>query len=595
MMEIHRFQRLSRGTGTHRAGLKTAPQFCLIDALAPFFAACPDGGELNWSKVPFRMLETQGRLRPAAVETVVEAFEHYAAQVAALGYTAITLDDLPHLVSHSFYPKKLKDTITDYRSLYSHLFSVAASHGLDVFITTDVMFFNDAIDAHTHGRDGAVLRLLARTVRELFRSFPMVRGVVVRIGESDGVDVQDAFQSRLVIKTIKQCRRYIRSLLPLFERFDKLLVVRTWSLGAFEIGDLMWNPVTYRRVFGAIHSSNLVVSHKFGETDFFRYLNLNPLFFEPGHQKIVELQTRREYEGFGEFPSFVGFDYERYARYLSECEDMVGIMVWCQTGGWTHMRRLTYLRDSSVWTELNTSVALRIFKDGMSAEDAAVVFAQEHLQPGDPREFVTLLRLTDQVIKELWYIPEFAQHRMYFRRTRVPPLLWVFWDTIVINHAMRKIIRRFVHERKEAIHDGYRMLHKIRTMKEIAARFGIDQQYFELQYDTFRILATAREYYLGPWDVQVARTIERLAAEYRTKYPNGFHILCDFSPVRFKKWMIKTIFWLSLRPHPHYRALDRYFLIRFASLIYPLVNWWQRRGLPEFAREQAMGIQVLFR
>ncbi len=587
-----RFQNLTAPRPARQGG---GERLYLIDALGPFFAACPDGGECNWSKVPFSSLETDGRLRAETADAIVAAFELFAQRVAALGYTAVTLDDLAHLAPHSFYPARLKTTIDDYRALYRRLFTIARTHGLDVFITTDVMFFNEAIERHTRGRDGAALRLLARTVRELFRGFSEVRGVVVRIGESDGIDVEGAFQSRLAIKTVRQCRRYIRSLLPLFERFDRLLVVRTWSLGAFEIGDVMWNPTTYRRVFGSIHSHSLIVSHKFGETDFFRYLNLNPLFFESGHRKIVELQTRREYEGFGEFPSFVGFDYERYARYLSECEEVTGIMVWCQTGGWTHLRRLTYLRDSSVWTELNTFVALRIFKEGMSAEEAAIAFAAQYLSRADPRELITLLRLADQVIKELWYIPEFAQHRMYFRRTRVPPLLWIFWDNIVINHTMRKVIRRFVHERKEAIHDGYRMLHKIRAMKEIGARFGIDGRYFDFQYDTFRILATAREYYLGPWDVEVARRIERLAAEYAGKYPEGFHVLCDFSPVRFKKWMIKTIFRLSLRSHPHYRLLDRYFLIRFASLIYPLVNWWQRRRLPDFAREQAMGIQVLFR
>jgi hypothetical protein len=140
----------------------------------------------------------------------------------------------------------------------------------------------------------------------------------------------------------------VRSLLPLFERFDRLLIVRTWTLGAFEIGDLMWNELTFQSVFGGIESQNLVVSHKYGETDFFRYLNLNPLFYRGAHQKMVELQARREYEGFGEFSSFVGFEYERYARYLTDCDNVVGICVWCQTGGWSHFKRLTWLHRSSI-------------------------------------------------------------------------------------------------------------------------------------------------------------------------------------------------------------------------------------------------------
>ena len=141
------------------------------------------------------------------------------------------------------------------------------------------------------------------------------------------------FKSRLVVHTPGQCRRFLKRVLPTFEKYDKTLIVRTWTLGAFPVGDLMWNRKTFDEVFGRIYSDNLIVSHKYGETDFFRYLNMNPLFFDSPVRQIMELQSRREYEGFGEFPSFVGHDYERYARYLSTCENVVGISVWCQTGG----------------------------------------------------------------------------------------------------------------------------------------------------------------------------------------------------------------------------------------------------------------------
>jgi hypothetical protein len=371
--------------------------------------------------------------------------------------------------------------------------------------------------------------------------------------------------------------------------------VRSWTLGAFEIGDLMWNVDTFNRVFDGIYSDSLVVSHKFGESDFFRYLNLNPLFFQSHPAKLVELQTRREYEGFGEFPSFVGFEYERFARYLSECDNIAGVSIWCQTGGWTHLRKLTFLRDSSVWTELNTFAALRIFRDRWTAEQAATAFMQARGLAGTPEQFLVLLRLSDQVIRELWYIPEFARHRLYFRRTRVPPLLWVFWDTVMVTHSLRKVIRRFVHERKEAVHDGYRMLQKIRRMQQIARELGLGDEGLEHQYALFKILAMAREYYLLDWDAEHARKITQEADRYRRQYPEGFHIVCDFSPVHVKKWMVKTIFRLSLRTHPHYRLIDRVLLLRFAALVYPLVYWWQKRRLPSFARQQAMGIQVLFR
>ena len=174
-------------------------------------------------------------------------------------------------------------------------------------------------------------------------------------------------------------------------------------------------------------------------------------------------------------------------------------------------------------------------------------------------------------------------------------LLYVFWDTIIINHIMRKVIRRFVHERREAIHDGYRALHKIREMKKIAAKLGLETDDLTFQYATFKILAVAREYYFGPWDETIARRLTELVNDYRKQYPEGFHIILDFNPVHLKKWLIKTIFRFSLRMHPHYRFLDMLILLRFASLIYPLFRIWEKRRMPTFTRSQAMGIEVLFK
>lgn len=575
---------------------RKAPQkHFIIDALGPFFTAVPPRDEYNWSKVPFSELEHDDGLTESTIETVCTAFESYADTVARIGYSAVSIDDLAHMVIHPFYPGPLQQKLRTYQSLYTRLYAIASRHGLRVFVNTDIMFFNEAVRTHTRGSTARSLRLLVRTIRLHQRAFPHTAGIIVRLGESDGIDVDGDFHSELMVRTVRQCRRLIRALLPTFERHGTTLIVRSWTLGAFEIGDLMWNVRTFHRVFDGIYSDNLIVAHKFGETDFFRYLNLNPLFFESAPAKIVELQARREYEGFGEFPSFVGFDYERYARYLSDCENLRGISVWCQTGGWSHFDRLTYLRNSSLWVELNTGVALRIFRNGESAEQAVEAFLAERLPGADPDQFIQLLRYADQVIKELWYIPEFSRQRQYFRRTRVPPLLWNYWDHVIINHTLRKIIRRFVHERNEAIHDGYRMLQKVRRMQQLAEGLGLDGGDLEHQYAVCKVIAMGREYYLGDWDPKLARSITEEIQRYRQRYPHGFHIICDFSPVQLKKWMVKTIFRLSVRHTPNYRWIDRIFFLRFAALVYPIVNWWQKRRLPSFARSQAMGIQTLFK
>ena len=67
-----------------------------------------------------------------------------------------------------------------------------------------------------------------------------MRGIILRIGESDGTDVRDPLRSHLHLRNSKQTHRFLRDLLPLFENRQRLLVFRTWTVGAHRIGDLIW-------------------------------------------------------------------------------------------------------------------------------------------------------------------------------------------------------------------------------------------------------------------------------------------------------------------------------------------------------------------
>gem|GEM_PF-2464952 len=53
---------------------------------------------------------------------------------------------------------------------------------------------------------------------------------------------------------------------------------------------------------------------KHGESDFFCRTPLNKACFRVKQAKISELQARREYQGAGEFPSYIGRDCEHFAR-----------------------------------------------------------------------------------------------------------------------------------------------------------------------------------------------------------------------------------------------------------------------------------------
>jgi len=568
----------------------------IIDGIAPFFLSrfC-NSSVVNWSKIPFQLIERNGSLDSTLVPLIIDRFRLYTQRAAEMGFNAISLDDLAHLVPFPFYPQTLRRKIEEYRRLFDTFFSISLSSGLRPFITTDIIFFNKAIERNTAGDDDSLINLFQVAVVELFTRFPSVGGIITRFGESDGRDVRNEFGSTMVLRTADQCRRWLQQLVPVFEQCNRLLLFRTWTLGAYRVGDLLWNAETFHRVFRDIASNNLIISMKYGDADFFRYCDVNPLFFQGTHKKCIELQARREYEGFGEFPSFIGFVYERYREHLRCCETLSGILVWCQTGGWSHFSRLSLLDGKKPWNEINTYVTLRLFRDNCSVVEAVRDYCA-HFMPGIPAEqLMHLLYLSDKVVTNLWYIPEFSRQHLYFRRIRVPPLLWVFWDTIMINHTVRQVVRRFVRERAACIDDGYDLLGCIETMKRIAGEIGMDTEMFDFQYETFRIVALAREYFLGDGDEAIRQRISTEVEGYCRRYPDGFRLEVDFSLLHIGKFVLKSVFALCLRSSPSYRRIDTLFLLRMTGWVYPFIKRWERRRLPQFSRKQAMGIQVFFK
>lgn len=566
----------------------------LIDGIGPFFRGYTRR-RINWSKIPFDNLEVNGAFDETRFAGVASDFRRFADAAATRGFNGITLDDLAHLTDNPGYDEALRSKLRRYREAYRMLFAEANARGLTVYITTDVAFTsrdNRRVPGWAQ-RDTTTFFLEA--CHALFRDFPGVGGVIFRIGECDARDVRGDFTSRLSIRTPRQARNFIRRLLPVFEHHRKQLIFRTWTVGAYPIGDLIWNRHTFDRTFTGLASPNLTLSMKYGETDFFRYLPLNKLFFRSSHRKIIELQARREYEGFGEFPSFIGWDYEDYVRQLATARNVVGAWIWCQTGGWSGFRRRTFLDPGGVWNEINTTLSLRLFRDRLSADDAIRAWARERLGPGKGESLLILLRLSDETIKEALYTDEFARCKLFFRRLRIPPLLNIFWDHIVVSHSMRKLLRCFVRDPDGKRAQSVAALGKIRSMRALASALGLPAEDFDFQYDTFEILAAARDYYLGEFGPDVVTRLQTLKAAYDRKYPLRYAVRLDFSLFHLSRAQLRLAIALLLRSQRGYRWVDRLLLIRLVSLFSPLLALRRRRSSVDRLTHQAMGIHTVLK
>ncbi len=571
----------------------------LIDAIGPFFRGL-DRPTINWSKIPWGHLDTADPdLLRQSFARIRHDFDSFCRRVKALGYNAISLDDLAHLADHPFYEPDVRRQIALFQSEFQPLFATAAHHGLAVFITMDVISYTPELKRRIGTRPAPVRAFLSSLISSFFQKFPGVAGVIARIGESDGKDVRGTFHSELHLRTPSRVRRFLQHILPTFESLGKKLIFRTWTVGAYHVGDLIWHPSRFRHIFANISSRALIISMKYGDSDFFRFLSLNPNFFRSTHAKIIELQARREYEGCGEFPAPIGSDCESFAAALASAQNVVGISVWCQTGGWVPFRRLAFLDGgNAIWTECNAALAIRIFKFRESASQAALSFASSHGIP-DPDAFVRLLALAERAVEDLLYTRGFAEQKLFFRRVRIPPLLSVYWNNIFINHSTRKLMRHFVADPYKALREADSTLASFPEIRGLAEKCLLPAEDIDFMRDSFHLFALARQYYFLPFSDEIRHRIRETKKAYKKKWPKSlrprYRVKVDYRPFHLRRHHLAWLLGIALRRRPSYRLLDHLFTLHLLGFAYRTLTKHRPKIIPKFARKSAMGIDTIFR
>lgn len=569
----------------------------LIDAIGPFFQDLKKQ-RINWSKIPFHNLRVHHAEWDKQFGQIIRDMELFASRVSSVGYNSVSLDDVAHLAPDRWYEPHINQTIEKFREEYQLLFAIFHTYNLDIYLTMDVLSLTPRVKEKIAGSKERGIPFIRRQIESVFAHFPEIKGIIIRIGECDGKDVKGDFKSELFLRSPREVNRMLHELLPLFESCQRTLILRNWTVGAYPVGDFIWHRRTTARVLKGIESPNFILSMKYGESDFFRYLPLNQHFFHFKVKKMIELQARREYEGCGEYPSFIGWDYEQYARQLDSAPNLAGISVWCQTGGWLPFRRRTYLEPGGIWNELNSYVTLKIFKERWSVKQAVSEFCSA-IGCTDPEALLELLRLNDEVIKELLYIKEVALQKMFFRRVRIPPLLNVYWNNVFINESARTVLLALVKSPSDTVQQGYDALKKIETMKQLAIDLDLPADDIQFMADTFYILALARSYYFLPDNTDVPQKIKEAKRAYKKRYPKGTHpryrIKTSYKPLALNIRLVPVLLRLSLRNKRGYRIVDHLFTLHLLGLIYRLLVYVKPDIIPKFARKQAMGIGAIFR
>jgi hypothetical protein len=69
----------------------------------------------------------------------------------------------------------------------------------------------------------------------------------------------------------------------------------------------------------------------------------------------------------------------------------------------------------------------------------------------------------------------------------------------------------------------------------------------------------------------------------------------DFKPFWLKRRHLGWALELVLRRRRGYRIIDRLLTLHLLSVIYRLIAWKKPQWIPSFAKESAMGVDVVFR
>ena len=412
---------------------------CLADISGPFYD--PTLPFRNWSSLPFDQLDrpTPPYVDRARLERGIERASSQLFALHAQGYTGIVIDNLAHLTTFDAAPipvytraSPFRRRALSYREAFGRLFATAHSLGMEVFVTADMQWATPPLRAYVGELEPENLRLAEVNrwaLKELFGAFPAVSGLVMRVGEAGGAhNLGESYTGHMMYTDVASLRGLLRTLLPVCERHGRQLILRTWSIGIGELGDLIWNRERYQAVFAGFDSPALVASIKYGPGDFFRLLPENPTLGLPGPRQWVELQNRREYELLGVVPSSIADLHQSIIQRAAANQQIDGVWAWNATGGWGGGTATLGANGWSFWTELSSALTAGLVRQpNLDTHSFVTEWCSQRFGSVLGAAVAAAYLESAELIEQAWYPGRTAHSARPLGRLYMPPLLWVWW------------------------------------------------------------------------------------------------------------------------------------------------------------------------
>lgn len=467
-------------------------------AVAPDPAAWADGTDYSHASKAFDdvLLPEAPYIDQESLEAAYDDFEAFLRHSLAGGYNAVAFPGLVEFVTFDEAPGGPVYAADDdhrakalaLRDAFGPFWDRADELGVDVFLRTDMLTLTTPLESFLTERfgsldteDAELWDIYAAGLDELYAAEPALDGVLVRIGEAGRVyDVEgwDVYSS-LAVTSVESVRTMLETLTAQAEASDREVIFRTWSVGVGAVGDMHTNDESYEAVLGGIDSPALIVSTKYTLGDFYSWLPLNVTLQQGEQRRIVEFQSRREFENFGAFPNDLGPQYQFALRsLLAANEHIEGVWTWTQDGGPWRAGPMTLYLKTGFWQlyELNTMLGADLARDpeadvGRITEDWARQWLSE--DPATVAAIVEAMSLSRPAIEEGMYIEPFAAQRVFAIGLEPPPMMWIFeWDILTGDSAVLDVLYAISRDAtggdiEQAIAGGERALADAERMREL--------------------------------------------------------------------------------------------------------------------------------
>jgi hypothetical protein len=400
----------------------------------------------------------------AALADAYEDFDVFLRHTLAAGFTAVAFPGFVEFVTFDDVPGgPIYLEGDDHREkafalveAFSPMWNRAEELGVDVFLRTDMLALTPPLERYLTDRFGSLdtenpefWEVYTAGLDELYSAAPALDGVLIRIGEAGQVyDVEgwDAY-SALAVTTVDAVRAMLEAFTGQAEASDREVIFRTWSVGVGAVGDMHTNTASYEAVLGGIDSPALIVSTKYTLGDFYSWLPLNDTLEQGSQRRIVEFQSRREFENYGAFPNDLGPEYQWALQHLLAANDRIeGVWVWTQDGGPWRAGPLTLYLKAGFWQlyELNTQLAAALAVDpDTDVAQVTTAWARQWFSH-DPQTvgvIVDAMALSREAITQGMYIEPFAEQRVFAIGLEPPPMMWIFeWDILTGDSAVLDVL-----------------------------------------------------------------------------------------------------------------------------------------------------------